>query len=212
MGAKRSFTWQNSLAQSIESLRHSVQRYMLEKQHRRLVRLYDFPARSTFLDASCGSGDCLTVVHTHFPLLEIHGIDISEPAISRARAKYPWAQLSVSDARSLPYSRETFDVVLSCMSLHHYRRPSEVFSDIARVLKQGGKLYVSDVVPRNRFIQRLFNFDGCTEPYHFERYYTRDEIERLAQNAGLTCTAVRSSSWLSSMKILVFQKPRREHS
>lgn len=187
-----------------------VQKYMTERRHRSLVNVYDFPSQGTFLDASCGNGACLNTVHSHFPSLDIHGVDISESAIAKARGICPRAHLAVSDARALPYSANTFDVVLSCMSLHHYRQPQEVFADIARVLKASGKLYVSDIVPRNRLIQRLFNFDGCSEPYHFERYYTEDEIKRLGMGAGLSCIDVRSSSWFSGVKIVVFQKPFRQ--
>lgn len=175
-------------------------------RHKRFLRLYDLPKEGVVLDISCGDGDFLAVLRSYFPELDLHGIDISPEYIESARAKHSWATLATGNAEEVPYADDTFHVVLSCMSLHHYRKPHLVFSEAARVLRPGGRLYVVDFMPHNSIVQFLFNLDGCPEPYHFERYYRMSEVESLAQDAGLMLRDKRRMDWFSNAKILLLQK------
>ena len=183
-----------------------IKDYLTRRRHRRFLSLYDLPERGTVLDISCGEGDFLEVLRSYFPALELHGVDISEQYISRAREKYPWATLHASDASAVPYGDRTFDAVLSCMSLHHYKSPTAIFMEISRVLRPGGRVYVLDFVPEHRIIQILFNLDGCPEPYHFEKYYLKKEILSLAACAGLQVEKIRKMGLFSRAKIILARK------
>ena len=44
------------------------------------------------------------------------------------------------DAEKLPFSDNSFDIVISCLAFHHFPNPKRCFSEMARVLKTGGKL------------------------------------------------------------------------
>lgn len=183
-----------------------IKDHLTRRRHRRFLSLYDLPEKGSVLDISCGDGDFLDVLRSYFPKLDLHGIDISESYIARAKEKHPWAKLTVADAADMPYESASFDGLLSCMSLHHYHNPQKVFDEAARVLRPGGRLYVLDFIPRNRIVQILFNFDGCPEPYHFERYYLKREIEFFACAAGLKPCAERKIEWFSNAKITLLQK------
>lgn len=48
------------------------------------------------------------------------------------------------NATSLPFEDESFDLVVTRLSLHHFTEPEKPFREMQRVLKKGGKLVVWD--------------------------------------------------------------------
>jgi ubiquinone/menaquinone biosynthesis C-methylase UbiE len=79
------------------------------------------------------------------------GIDISPDMITRANnnaAEYGLTErteYALSDARRLPFEDGSFDGVFSNGSLHEWERPEEVIGEMLRVLKPGGRLFLSDL-------------------------------------------------------------------
>ena len=67
----------------------------------------------------------------------------------------------------------------------HYQNPRKVFREVKRVLNPKGKFFVIDFISHNRWSQYLNNWTGCPEHYHFEKYYTKDEIQSLAEAVNL---------------------------
>ena len=49
------------------------------------------------------------------------------------------------NAEKLPYEEETFDLVITRLSFHHFTNPVIPFREMQRVLKKGGKLVVWDM-------------------------------------------------------------------
>ena len=49
------------------------------------------------------------------------------------------------NAEKLPYEAETFDLVITRLSLHHFTDPEKPFREMQRVLKKGGKLILWDM-------------------------------------------------------------------
>lgn len=184
----------------------AIKEFFQKRRHRRFLSLYDFPETGSILDISCGDGDFLSVIRSYFPKLDLYGIDISGECIERAKKQHDWGTFQVADAESVPHEPQSFDTVLSCMSLHHYKNPQQIFSEIARVLHSDGTLYLVDYFPQNRAAQLFYNFEGCPEPYHFERYYRIEEVTSFARNVGLTFSSSKKLSSLSGNRILVFGK------
>ena len=48
------------------------------------------------------------------------------------------------NAEKLPYEPETFDLVITRLSFHHFDNPEKPFEEMKRVLKKGGKMVVWD--------------------------------------------------------------------
>jgi ubiquinone/menaquinone biosynthesis C-methylase UbiE len=78
------------------------------------------------------------------------GIDPSAEQIARARAKTARRRVPVEFQNGvieqLPFPDATFDVVLSTLMMHHVPAPTkrQGLSEIARVLKPGGRLVIAD--------------------------------------------------------------------
>ena len=63
----------------------------------------------------------------------VSGVDMSSS--SKAKQRCPWTQLTIADASRLPYSDDSFDLVLACEALEHVMAPGEVLREAARVSK-----------------------------------------------------------------------------
>ena len=104
-------------------------------------------------------------------------------------------------AESIPFESEMFDVVISCAVLEHLQQPEEVFAELQRVLKPGGRVvfltpakydYVSvlaRIIPNALHGKLVKATEGRDEADTFPTFYranTIRQIRRLASTAGLS--------------------------
>ncbi len=100
------------------------------------------PTQGTLLDLGMGQGqDSRFFAGNNFA---VTATDFSESAIELAKnkssSKIQFEQLDFS--KPLPYADESFDVAYSHLALHYFdtKGTNQLFSEIRRVLKQGGVL------------------------------------------------------------------------
>jgi len=103
------------------------------------------------LDIGTGSGrlaiELAKLKDCHF---DIVALDISENMIKRAREnarRYGVEnriRFLVSTAANLPFADNSFDLVISYASLHHWLKPVTVFDEVARVTRQTGHAIIRD--------------------------------------------------------------------
>lgn len=108
------------------------------------------------LDLGCGDGRTGSALVSHN---DVYGIDLSEKAVEEAKKKGVKAQVG-DVALGLPFSDETFDVVLIKDVLEHVFDPLGLLQEARRVLKRGGFLFC--VLPNGaNILNRLvFFFTG----------------------------------------------------
>jgi SAM-dependent methyltransferase len=100
------------------------------------------------LDVGCGYGRTLETLHAA-GYADLTGVDIARPMIELAQRRVPSASLHVLDADGrLPFADHTFVAallvsVLTCVPTDQGQRA--LVADIARVLRPGGVLFVSDL-------------------------------------------------------------------
>jgi len=76
----------------------------------------------------------------------VHGIDVAIESVETAKTRFPALQASRADVRSLEFSDNHFDLVVSNSTLDHFRSTDEIdtaLRELFRVLKQGGELFIS---------------------------------------------------------------------
>lgn len=95
------------------------------------------------LDAGCGDGAALRYLQQNFQTTGC-GVDISSGAIERAKTieSTNMNTYQVADARALPFSDKTFDVVLSWGVLTYFDELEQAISEARRVLKPDGLLLI----------------------------------------------------------------------
>lgn len=97
----------------------------------------------TLLEVGCATGEFSRYLRRRFPFVNYYGVDISEPAIGRAREKYPEARFFVArpGARLAEALRELAvppapEVVYAKDVLHHQTGPFEFLGDLVGVASE----------------------------------------------------------------------------
>lgn len=107
------------------------------------------------------------------------------------------------NAEELPYEAETFDLVITRLSLHHFADPENPFREMQRVLKKGGKLVVWDMEATEEALRDIDDkIERMRDPSH-TRILSRDEFEKLFQKdfciqcEETTLVPVNLNSWMN---------------
>ena len=145
---------------------------------------------SRVLEVGAGSGRLSALLANEGHRLTC--LDYTPEALEVARRNFAGARVPgefvQGDAFDLPFSEGSFDAVFSTGLLEHYADPSPIVAEMSRVLRPGGVLF-SDIVPRKFSSLRALEFLRPRPPF-FERSFTRQEILRLLDVAGLEQSGV----------------------
>jgi ubiquinone/menaquinone biosynthesis C-methylase UbiE len=152
-----------------------------------LIELSEVCHDDTVLDVACGPGMVACEFARHAG--HVAGIDITPAMIEQAekrqrqqnRENLTW---SVGDAVPLPFSDNSFSLVITRYSFHHLLAPEKALSEMIRVCRPGGRVMVADVAvesSKSEFYDRL---EIMRDPSHTHAL-TQDEFAALFQYSGL---------------------------
>ncbi|MBB2971863.1 methyltransferase domain-containing protein [Mesorhizobium sp. RMAD-H1] len=162
------------------------------------------------LDLGCGGGH---VTFNVSPLVkEVVAYDLSPEmlnVVARAARERGLDNVSTRQGtvESLPFDADSFDVVLSRFSAHHWRDLDAALREAARVLKPGGMLAIVDTVTPgiplvDTYLQAIELLRDCSHV----RNYSRAEWEAAIARAGLQPRSVSAfrlrldfSAWVERM-------------
>jgi ubiquinone/menaquinone biosynthesis C-methylase UbiE len=108
-------------------------------------RILDDTPPGRALDAACGTGR-----HTR-RLVDcghsVIGVDGSPEMLAVARVRAPEATFADGDLQHLPVASDAFDLVVCSLAFDHVPNIDRPVAELARVLRPGGRLVVSDIHP-----------------------------------------------------------------
>ncbi len=142
---------------------------------------------SSVLDIGCGDG-VLGAMLIAERSCTVTGVDVSTYAIEQAGKRGVTGQRVDIDTESLPYADDSFDAVIASCVLEHIGRPEHVICEAWRVLRDGGKFYVSLPNPmtwkiRLAFLMGRFHSDFLHslpgEGIHYRFWPVRDGLESM---------------------------------
>jgi SAM-dependent methyltransferase len=97
------------------------------------------------LDAACGTGRWAAYLAAHGHT--IIGVDQSPAMLERARTKLPGARLLPGELTRLPLADACVDAAVCALALVHVADLSAAIGELARVVRPGGRIVISDVHP-----------------------------------------------------------------
>jgi len=112
------------------------------------------------LDIGSGSGtDVLIAALKTGPTGEVYGLDITDPMLDKAKdniekSGYTNIHILEGNAESIPMESESLDVVTSNGVLNLVPEKKAAFSEIFRVLKNGGRIQISDIALRSEISEK----------------------------------------------------------
>ncbi|MFT3666974.1 class I SAM-dependent methyltransferase [Piscinibacter sp.] len=122
-------------------------------------------AGARLIEAGCGAAHLARELVGRHEGAEVVGIEVDDRQLAKNRAN-PVDRLRFerAGAESIPFADASFDGALMLKSLHHVPMPlmDQALSELARVLRPGGWLYVSEPVYAGELNEliRLFNDEG----------------------------------------------------
>lgn len=188
-----------------------------------------FPAGSKVLDIGCGTGETVRFLIEEWGL-EALGIDASPVMIQKGRERHPDLPIKQGSGEALPYPGNSMDGVLLECSFGLIDDKEALLAEIFRVLKERGKLIISDIYYRNRVGMYSKNsILAMIEGYGFVVELWEDHSDYLIQltvesimkygtadtlwacllgkkeNQGASCKQIKG--WKPGYYLLIAQKP-----
>lgn len=146
-------------------------------------------AGETVLDLGSGGGfDAFLAALEVGETGHVIGVDMTPTMISKARSnavkgKYSQVEFRLGEIEHLPVANNSVDVIISNCVINLSPDKSQVFKEMFRVLKAGGRLAISDVVATTELPEEMRN-----DPYLHSACVggaeTVEIIENLMQQAG----------------------------
>jgi ubiquinone/menaquinone biosynthesis C-methylase UbiE len=139
----------------------------------------------TVLDISCGVGRWLA--YSQAQGATVFGTDLSREMVLQASKKPAlMGRVAIADTSALPLANAIADVAICALSLGHMTPIDSAIAELARIVRPGGHLIVTDFHPTalERGWKRTFRNNGRL--YEVETHpYTKARLIECAREAGL---------------------------
>jgi SAM-dependent methyltransferase len=153
-----------------------------------------FRGQGRLLDVGCGPGRLLQELREYG--WDVHGVDFSSVAVSRARSV--GLDVRQSDLLSTEFATDFFDVVLFSHSLEHVFDPVATLREAHRILKPGGRLLLflpnAGSAEAALFGQWWVAWDPPRHLFHFNK----GSVTRLLDKTGFGIVEIKTGTSKSS--------------
>mgnify|MGYP001579732447 CR=1 FL=1 len=108
-----------------------------------LIKEINPQKREIILDAGCGTGRYIGELRKRCK--KVIGVDFSPEMLSIAKKKYPDIVFYEKDLmKKLPFKNNSFHKIVSSLVFSHFKDINRTLKELHRVLKKGGKLFITD--------------------------------------------------------------------
>ncbi|MGD9808283.1 MAG: class I SAM-dependent methyltransferase [Deferribacterales bacterium] len=152
-----------------------------------LVDMSKAGAEDNVLDVACGPG----LVACEFARYCAHvtGVDITPEMIKQAKISQSEKRLGnmswdIGEAYPLPYEDDTFSLVITRYSFHHFHDVRQALAEMMRVCKPGGRVLVADVGIATDKSEAYDKLEMIRDHSHVHAL-TTEEFEELFMTSGL---------------------------
>jgi SAM-dependent methyltransferase len=159
----------------------------------------------TVLDLGSGPGlDCFLAAQKVGPTGTVIGVDMTDAMIKKARANAAHFGLTnvefrLGDIDHLPIDPATIDVIISNCVINLAPDKPKVFAEAYRVLKPGGRMYISDIVLLKELNEQQRNnvdlLTGCVSGA-----LLRDDYLAIIKKTGFTVKILNENAAISKLQ------------
>ena len=184
--------------------------FYVEATTRETLRRMPMTPTARVLDVGCGTGELLRRLRAKYPDAVLAGLDPVAEMLAVAGDKLSGKEdLRIGYADSLPWSASTFDVVVSCNMFHYITHPVDALREMARVLRPGGALVLTDWCD-DYLACRVCNLYLRLTNRAFYKTYRQAECLDLLHRAGFSDVKLEryKISWLWGLMTAVVTMPR----
>jgi ubiquinone/menaquinone biosynthesis C-methylase UbiE len=150
----------------------------------RFMDLLELEGHETVVDSGCGSGHHTLMVAERLPRGRVVGVDVSREMIdklnrnARGRGLQARVEAIEADALAIPLDDGIADRAITVAAWHHLDDPQAACSELARVLRPGGRLVAVDL-EISAHHQPGKHLEG------HDRTFGEPDMRRFLQTAGL---------------------------
>jgi SAM-dependent methyltransferase len=160
-----------------------------------------FRGAQSMLEIGCGTGGVARVIRARFPAMRLAATEVLVRGLDFARGRLPGVQLLQMDAHRIPFDAE-FDLVGAFDVIEHIDDDEAVLRGMRDAVRPGGGVLIT--VPQHPFL-----WSAIDDYSHHRRRYTRRELARKIERAGLRIVRLTSFVSLLLPLLLLSRRSRR---
>ncbi|MFA6423852.1 MAG: class I SAM-dependent methyltransferase [Candidatus Magasanikbacteria bacterium] len=119
------------------------EKYLNSFEQNKVLPLFGDINKKNILDVGAGTGRLATILFNAGA--EVTALDVSSEMLQQLVKKNQKIKTVVGDAEELPFPDSTFDFVTAAFLVVHLKDPSSFFDEAYRVLRDGGKLIITNI-------------------------------------------------------------------
>ncbi len=210
----------DDIAHRYDFLNHTLSLGIDKIWRKRLIKVLLKNNPETVLDIATGTGDLAIALAKKNRSVKITGADISDKMLAVAKEKIAKRNLSErieftkTSSEELPFPDSSFDAAMVAFGVRNFYNPQQGLSQICRVLKPGGKIYVLEfTMPKSWPVKNLYRFyfhkilpligkkvSGHNNAYTYlpesvEAFAEREDFIELLHKSGFTNATYRLQSF-----------------
>lgn len=169
-----------------------------------LFDLIGDPKDCIALDVGCGEGTLSLDLWRRGA--RVTGIDPAEAMLTAAQERAASAGAEIpflrAQAEDMPFKDAQFDLVVAKTILCFVADATDVFAEMARVLRPGGRLVIGELGKWSPWaLQRYIRGRFGSPLWRHAHFWTATDLRRLATNTGLTVQTVRGAVYYPRLSV-----------